>query len=111
MELESAIESNKRVSGLFTRILTSFNQMPFTALSPAGWEDSTSYWASPDALMKRMEWANSIANLTSRNRDAEYLAEEILLPDAHLKQALANTESSHQAITVLLASPAFQWRS
>jgi len=29
MELESAIESNKRVSGLFTRILTSFNQMPY----------------------------------------------------------------------------------
>jgi uncharacterized protein (DUF1800 family) len=85
--------------------------MPFTALSPAGWEDSASYWASPDGLMKRMEWANSIANLTSRNRDAEYLAEEMLRPDAHLQRALANAESSHQAITLLLASPVFQWRS
>ena len=58
-----------------------------------------------------MEWANSIANLTSRNSDADYLAEEILSPDAHLHQALANAESSHQAVTLLLASPAFQWRS
>lgn len=111
MELDSAIDSNRQVAGLFTRILTIFNHMPFTALSPAGWEDSASYWASPDGLMKRMEWANSIANLTSRNRDAEYLAEEILRPDAHLQRALANAESSHQAITLLLASPVFQWRS
>jgi len=111
MELDSAINSNRQVVGLFTRILTSFNQMPFTALSPAGWEDSASYWGSPDGLMKRMEWANSIANLTSRNSDADYLAEEILSPDAHLQQALANAESSHQAVTLLLASPAFQWRS
>ncbi len=111
MELDSAIDSNRQVAGLFTHILTSFNHMPFTALSPAGWEDSASYWASPNGLMKRMEWANSIANLTSRNRDAEYLAEEILRPDAHLQRALANAESSHQAITLLLASPVFQWRS
>ncbi len=111
MELQGAIDSNTRVSGLFTRILGSFNQMPFTALSPAGWEDSASYWGSPDGLMKRMEWANSIANLTSRRSDANTLAEEILPADAHLQQALADAESPHQAITLLLASPAFQWRS
>jgi len=110
LDLSPVIASEEGVATMFSRILATFNQMPWTAISPAGWEDSASYWGGPDALMKRTEWANTVANLNPHNRAARDLASDILPENTPLDLALARAESPHQAMTLLLASPAFQWR-
>lgn len=109
LDLGNALGSRPRVNGLLSRILATFNQMPFTALSPAGWPDVAAYWGGADALMKRMEWASALSGLAPRV-DALSLAEAVLAPDAFLARELELADSPQQAITLLLASPVFQWR-
>lgn len=110
LDLGTLIAREQRTANMFTRILATFNQMPWTANSPAGWEDSASYWGGPDALMKRTEWANTVANLNPHNLAARELASDILPANTTLDLALARAESPHQAMTLLLGSPMFQWR-
>jgi uncharacterized protein (DUF1800 family) len=85
-------------------------QVPFTAPSPAGWPDSAEYWSGPDALMKRIEWANSLSQRLPSSHDARLLAAQLLPPDASLQREVSRAESPRQALALLLASPAFQWR-
>lgn len=90
--------------------LGTFNQAPFTASSPAGWPDTADHWGSPDALLKRIEWANQMAGNIGERLDPVALQRELLPENPPLAQAISRAESRSQGLALLLASPEFQWR-
>ncbi|MEO1408002.1 MAG: DUF1800 domain-containing protein, partial [Pseudomonadota bacterium] len=88
-------------SGLFE----SFAQIPFTAPSPEGWPDDAAAWTGPDAIMKRIEWANRLAERNSTLDARELL--RIGLGDraaAATIQSVQRAESPSQAIVLALMS-------
>jgi uncharacterized protein (DUF1800 family) len=92
--------------------LIQFGHAPLMAGSPAGYPDRTSDWASPDAVMRRLEWSIFAAKRARIVGTPEALAEAIfgaeLSPETRF--AVAGAESPHQALTLLLVSPNFMWR-
>lgn len=93
---------------------------PFEALgqrnlmpgSPAGWPDSSADWDGSSALLKRIAWADVVAQRMGDARNARDLAPQLLgatLTDDTAK-AIARAESGAQALTLLLASPEFMRR-
>jgi uncharacterized protein (DUF1800 family) len=79
--------------------------------SPAGWPDTSADWDGPSALLKRIAWADLVAQRSGR-RNARELAPELLggtLGDDTAK-AIARAESGAQAMTLLLAAPEFMRR-
>lgn len=92
--------------------LTAMGQKPFSAPSPKGWPEETEAWAAPDAIVKRMQWAQGFADLAVQNREPMALAENALgarlTPAA--ATAIARAESRGEAFALLLMSPEFQRR-
>jgi uncharacterized protein (DUF1800 family) len=90
-------------------ILTSLGQKPFSAGSPKGWADDGPTWSAPDALLKRMAWAEQIADQHARNLDPMQFARQAL--GARLgqrsAQAIARSESRAEGLTLALMSPEF----
>lgn len=87
-----------------------FAQTPLLAPSPAGWADTADVWLSPDAMMKRVEWANQVAR-RSRMPANVFLTEALgPLASAADHSTLRRAESPAQAMTLALMSPAFQRR-
>lgn len=75
--------------------------------SPAGFADTAPNWAGPDALYRRVEVAQRIAQRTAAAIDARALAPQ-LFPGALSEAtatALARAESGEQALALLLSSP------
>lgn len=93
-------------------LLRELGQAPFTSRSPAGYGDTLADWNGADALFKRVQVATSLAERTPRRRPLE-LAHTALGPDLQpdLAEALRRAESAEQGRALLLASPAFQWRT
>jgi uncharacterized protein (DUF1800 family) len=80
--------------------------------SPAGYDDIAATWASPDALMQRVELAQRFASSFGDRLDARALAPH-LMPAAlspATTTALAQAESGTTALALLLVSPEFQRR-
>ena len=92
-------------------VYVSLAQRPFYAPTPEGWPDEAGSWLGPDALMKRIEWANRVAE-RSPNLDARALLEQGLgeLASTALSQAVRDAESGRQALALALMSPSFQRR-
>ncbi|MEO0786818.1 MAG: DUF1800 family protein, partial [Pseudomonadota bacterium] len=92
-------------------LFQSFAQIPFTAPSPEGWPDEAVAWTGPDAIMKRVEWANRLAERNA-TLDARALLMTALGPraTADTLQAVSRAESPSQAIALALMSPDFQMR-
>jgi uncharacterized protein (DUF1800 family) len=87
-------------------------QAPFSAPSPAGWPDHAEAWASPDAVLKRLDFAVAVSARVGRNARPRERALEVLgagLSDA-TAQAIARAETPEQGLTLLLMSPEFQRR-
>jgi len=93
---------------------------PFEALgqrnlmpgSPAGWPDTSADWDGSSALLKRIAWADVVAQRMGDARNARDLAPQLLgatLSD-ETATAIARAESGAQALTLLLASPEFMRR-
>ena len=93
---------------------------PFEALaqrnlmpgSPAGWPDASADWDGSSALLKRIAWADVVAQRLGDKRNARDLAPELLgatLTEATAK-AITRAESGAQALTLLMASPEFMRR-
>ena len=83
----------------------------WAAPQPVGWPDIAAEWAVPEAMMRRVEWAHSLAGRSARP-GARALAEAVLGPLAHpdtLREA-ARAGSPQDALTLLLVSPEFQRR-
>lgn len=82
------------------------------APSPQGWADATSHWLSPDALLKRAEWALRFAQDRGEGADARSLARLSMGPDLQVgtRDQLDRAESGVQALALWLSSSDFQWR-
>jgi uncharacterized protein (DUF1800 family) len=93
---------------------------PFEALgqrnlmpgSPAGWPDTSADWDGSSALLKRIAWADVVAQRMGDARNARELAPKLLgaTLSGETAQAIARAESGAQALTLLLASPEFMRR-
>lgn len=87
-------------------------QAPFAAPSPAGWPDRAEDWASPDAVLKRLDFASTLAERVGqagqpRERAPSVLGERL---GADTALAISRAESAEQGLTLLLMSPEFQRR-
>ena len=79
------------------------------APSPQGWPDRTEEWLSPDALMKRVQWADRFGDSYRESVDPRAVmrlafAEDLSTSTAH---AIERAESGAQALALALASPEF----
>jgi uncharacterized protein (DUF1800 family) len=77
--------------------------------SPAGFDDIAASWAAPEALVRRVEVAQRIAQRASSSVDPRVLAEKVL-PDTlgePTRTAIARAESPAEGLALLLVSPEF----
>lgn len=93
-------------------ILTGLGQKPFSAPSPKGWAEDAQTWASPDGLVKRMQWAQGFAAVVADRTDPNALAQQAL--GARLTppvaKAVSRAETRKEAFALLVMSPEFQRR-
>lgn len=83
----------------------------WTAPQPNGWPDSQAEWASPEALMRRVDWAYNLAGRAPR-ADARAVAEAALglLGRAETATAMGRAGSVRDSLTLLFGSPEFMHR-
>ena len=91
--------------------LIQMGQPAFSAPSPEGWPDTAADWAGPDALVKRLNWAKTVAD-TAASGDPNAVAAGALGPRLSERSglAIARAESRPEALTLFLMSPEFQRR-
>lgn len=116
---EDLIVSAHRVAGLPLRAVEPLayaaqlmGQPMARAPSPQGWPDRTEDWLSPDALSKRLQWAERFAQTQGRGVDARALAQNAWGPDLseNTRLQIERAASGVQALTLWLVSPEFQRR-
>lgn len=94
-------------SGVFSPapILQKLGQRIWSPGSPAGWPDTAADWAAPDALVRRVEIAPSLA--AGLRPAARALADRLLIDgeSAATRQSLADADSARQALVLVLLSP------
>ncbi|MET0273511.1 MAG: DUF1800 family protein [Phenylobacterium sp.] len=107
-----AAGAEPKTVGQVTPVLSSLGQKAFSAPSPKGWPEDTGSWAAPDAIVKRMQYAQGFSAAVTRDRDPKALATEAL--GARLTPAtataIARAESRAEGFALLLMSPEFQRR-
>jgi len=90
-------------------LLNQLGQPVWKPGSPAGFDDIAASWAAPEALVRRVEVAQRIAQRASSSVDPRALAEKVL-PDAlgePTRTAIARAESPAEGLALLLVSPEF----
>ncbi len=90
-------------------LMTQLGQPVWRPGSPAGYSDIAATWAAPNALMRRVEVAQRLAQETGDAADARQLAPRVL-PGAlspATATAIARAESGGTALALLLVSPDF----
>ena len=89
----------------------SLAQLPFTAPTPEGWPDKAEDWLGPDAILKRIEWANELSSRLP-DMDARSFLQTALGPrlSKETLQSVSRAESGQQAFALALMSPEFQRR-
>jgi uncharacterized protein (DUF1800 family) len=80
--------------------------------SPAGWPDTSADWDGSSGLLKRVAWADVVAQRMGDARNARDLAPQLLgaTLSEETAKAIGRAESGSQALTLLLASPEFMRR-
>ena len=93
-------------------ILTGLGQKPFSAPSPKGWAEDAQTWAAPDALIKRMQWAQGFAAVVADRTDPNALAVQALGDrlTPPVAKAVSRAETRKEAFALLVMSPEFQRR-
>ncbi|MBX6742762.1 MAG: DUF1800 domain-containing protein [Acetobacteraceae bacterium] len=91
--------------------LAALGQPLWTAPQPNGWPDTAADWATPEALMRRLDWAYTLAGRFGQAEPRE-VAEVALGPLARAETvtAVSRAGSVRDAITLVLASPEFMYR-
>jgi uncharacterized protein (DUF1800 family) len=92
--------------------LAALGQRPFTAPQPNGWSETAADWAAPDAVVKRLTWAQGFATAYAPQIPPPDEAKAVLgarLGDKTLT-AVTRAESRPEAFAILLMSPEFQRR-
>jgi len=114
----SALRGTGTLPGEQPRVLIALlgrlGQPPFTPRSPAGFADDAAEWSGADAVWKRIQAAQALAETaTGADPDPLRIADGLFGPhlDAETAQALRRAESPREGLALLFASPAFQWRS
>ncbi|MBC7985087.1 MAG: DUF1800 domain-containing protein, partial [Sphingomonadaceae bacterium] len=95
--------------GRTRQILDQLGQPIWKPESPAGFGDTASDWAAPDALMRRVEMAQEIVRRIPDQTQPVRLGEQVLpgvLGDATRTQ-LSRADSPAQGLTMLLVAPEF----
>ena len=89
-------------------VFEGFGQTAFRASTPEGWPDGNENWLGPDAVMKRIEWANKVAQKNS-SFDARVFLTQGLGPrlSSKTQDVIEAAESNQQALTLALMSPEF----
>jgi uncharacterized protein (DUF1800 family) len=95
--------------------LGGFGHRPFAAPQPNGWSDAAADWAAPDAIVKRVSFAQGFAGRYAPKAGGP---EPVQLADAALgarltpavRTAVQRAESRPEAFAILLMSPEFQRR-
>lgn len=82
-------------------------QAPFGAPSPQGWPDVAHEWLGPEAVLTRVEWADTVARETP-GRDPVALARALF--GADLDPTTRDAIRGPHGLALLLASPDFQRR-
>ena len=99
---------------VLTNALRTFGQAVWRAPSPAGWPDEDEAWASPHALLERLDWIKQVTARASGSMadDVRDYADGLFgdtLSD-FTRQAIARSETREQALALLFMSPEFQRR-
>jgi len=92
-------------------ILGGLGQPLWTAPAPNGWPDRAADWSSPEAMLRRIDWASGFAGRIG-TRDVADIADTALGPllRAETREAVHRAGSRRDAMTLLLTSPEFQRR-
>lgn len=95
-------------------LLTGMNALAqplWTAPQPNGWPDTLAEWGSPEALMRRVDWAYNLAGRAPRV-DSRAVADAALGPlgRAETATAMGRAGSVRDALTLLFGSPEFMQR-
>jgi uncharacterized protein (DUF1800 family) len=87
-------------------------QAPFRAPSPKGWPDTTSHWAAPDAILKRVDWSHLAAEVIAQNTTPMAFAQSALGSSLspQTSTAISRAGDARQGIVLALMSPEFQRR-
>jgi uncharacterized protein (DUF1800 family) len=104
-----AVGSTQVESMMAANLLRQLGQPTWQPGSPAGWDDIAASWAGPDALVRRVEVAQRIADKAGSTVDARALAEK-LFPQSlteSTRTAIARAESPVEGLALLLVSPEF----
>jgi uncharacterized protein (DUF1800 family) len=99
---------NLQTAPLFTQL----GQPVWRPGSPAGYDDVAASWASPDALLRRVELAQRLAARVGDRLDARTLGEQLFAGSLSepTSTAVSRAESASTALALLFVSPDFQRR-
>jgi uncharacterized protein (DUF1800 family) len=111
LDLPSEQRAELNVPGM----LVGLGQPLWNAPQPNGWPDRAGDWATPEGMMRRIDWAYGLSGRVASpqsGRDAAELAEATLGPllGADTLQAVHRAGSRREAMTLLLSAPEFQRR-
>jgi uncharacterized protein (DUF1800 family) len=92
-------------------IMAALGQPLFNAPLPNGYADTAGEWSSPEAMMRRIDWAYGYTG-RCKDTDAEALADACLgkLLRTDTQEAMHRAASRRDALTLLFTSPEFQRR-
>jgi uncharacterized protein (DUF1800 family) len=92
-------------------VLGGLGQPLFAAPAPNGWADRQADWASPEAMMRRIDWVTGFSGRLG-TREPMAIAEACLGPLLRpaTEQAMRHAGSRRDACSLLLSSPEFQRR-
>ncbi len=106
ISVERALGAQQQRKGTIG-LISQLGQPVWRPGSPAGWDDVAGSWAGPDAIMRRVEAAERIAQRTRDTLDPRARAAELFpgsLSDA-TAQAISRAESPSQGLALLLVAP------
>jgi len=88
------------------------NQVPFSASSPAGWSDQGKDWIGGEALLRRIDLAQSVAKAIHTKVSPQNVFAQTIGPVASpaTTEAVRRAGSPAEALTLIFASPEFQRR-
>ena len=84
----------------------------WSAPQPDGWPDRAADWATPEAMLRRVDFAYAVAGRAGEQADPVALAEIALGPLLRpaTQDAMRRAGSRREAVALLFASPEFQRR-